>query len=267
MLKAILMRFIRIITHEANNAFFNMAVDEAISEAVRQELSPPTLRLYRWSRPSLSIGHFQKISEVNIDYCGKMDYPVVRRLTGGRAILHDAELTYSFSARTGSPPFSSSLHENYSVISNAILLGLKSCGINADISFERKRSSGQRNPACFKTVSYGEITLNGKKVIGSAQKRYSNGFMQHGSILLDFDVEKLCNVLVHADNSVFSDITSISDHTEGVTFENLGLAIKKGYEDSLGIKLISDSPTKFELQLAKELEKNKYSTKEWNFSR
>ena len=261
------MQFIRIITHEANDAFFNMAVDEAISEAVRQELSPPTLRLYSWSRPSVSIGHFQKISEVNIDYCGKMDYPVVRRLTGGRAILHDAELTYSFSALTGSPPFSTSLHENYSLISNAILLGLKACGIKAGISFERKRNSGQRNPACFKAVSYGEITINGKKVIGSAQKRYSNGFMQHGSILLDFDVNKLCNVLVHGDKNAFGDISSINDHVKGISIDDIGLSIKKGFEDSLGIKLISDSPTKFEFDLARKLEKNKYSTRDWNFSR
>jgi lipoate-protein ligase A len=261
------MQFIRTITHEANDAFFNMAVDEAISEAVRQEISPPTLRLYRWSRPSLSIGHFQKISEVNIDYCDKMNYPVVRRLTGGRAILHDAELTYSFSARTGSPPFSTSLHENYTVISNAILLGLKTCGIKADISFERKKNSGFRNPACFKSVSYGEIKINGKKVIGSAQKRYSNGFMQHGSILLNFDAEKLCNVLGHGDKNAFKDIASISDYTENISFDDLCLSIKKGFEDSMGIKLVSDNPTKFELSLAKELEKNKYSTWDWNFSR
>ncbi|MBL7032285.1 MAG: lipoate--protein ligase family protein [Nitrospira sp.] len=261
------MQFIRIITHKANDAFFNMAVDEAISEAVRQELSPPTLRLYRWSRPSLSIGHFQKISEVNIDYCNKINYPIVRRLTGGRAILHDAELTYSFSALTGSPPFSTSLHENYSVISNAILLGLKTCGIKADISFERKRNSGQRNPACFKAVSYGEITVNGKKIIGSAQRRYSNGFMQHGSILLDFDAEKLCNALVHADKNAFGDISSISDHAEDISFDDLGLSIKKGFEESLEIKLISDNPTKFELSLAKELVENKYSSRDWNFRR
>ena len=244
-----------------------MAVDEAISEAVRQELSPPTLRLYRWSRPSLSIGHFQKISEVNTDYCDKMDYPVVRRLTGGRAILHDNELTYSFSARTDFPPFSPSLHENYSVISNAILLGLMTCGIKADISFERKKNSGPRTPACFKAVSYGEIKINGKKVIGSAQKRYSNGFMQHGSILLEFDADKLSNALMDTDKNAFGDISSISDHADGISIEDLGLSIKNGFEDSLGIKLISDDPTKFELSLAKELEEKRYSTRGWNFSR
>ncbi|GBE03519.1 MAG TPA: lipoate--protein ligase family protein [Nitrospirae bacterium] len=261
------MQFIRIIIHEANDAFFNMAVDEAISEAVRQELSPPTLRLYKWNRPSLSIGHFQKISEVNIDYCDRMDYPVVRRLTGGRAVLHDIELTYSFSARTDSQPFSTNLHENYSVICNAILLGLNTCGIKADISFKRKMNSGQRNPACFKAVSYGEITIDGKKVIGSAQKRYSKGFMQHGSILLDFDAEKLCNALALGDKNAFGDISSISEHAEGISFDNLSLSIKKGFEDSLGIKLISDNPTKFEISLAKELKQVKYSTKDWNFSR
>ena len=261
------MRFIRIITHEANDAFFNMAVDEAISEAVRQELSPPTLRLYRWSRPSLSIGHFQKISDVNTDHCGRMGYPVVRRLTGGRAILHNEELTYSFSALTGSGPFGTSLRENYSVISNAILLGLQTCGIKADISFERKRNPGQRDPACFRAVSYGEITINGKKVIGSAQKRYNNGFMQHGSILLGFNAEELRNVLTHGNENDYSDIASIGDHSKDISFDNLALSIKKGFEDSLKIKLISDTPTKFELELAKQLEKNKYSARDWNFNR
>lgn len=251
------MKFIRIIIHEESDAFYNMALDEAVSEAVRQKLSPPTLRLYRWSAPSISIGHFQKIAEVNTDYCMEMDYPVVRRLTGGRAILHDAELTNSFSALNCGKPFGSSLHENYSVISSALLLGLKKCGIQADISFERKKRSGQRNPACFKSVSYGEITIDGKKVVGSAQKRYREGFMQHGSILLDFDPDKLANVLLHADDSVFRDITSINDHAEGVTFERLGLSIKRGFEDELGIKLISDRPTKFENDLATKLMKNK----------
>ncbi len=244
-----------------------MAMDEAISEAVRQKLSPPTLRLYRWSRPSLSIGYFQKISDVNTDHCQKMDYPVVRRLTGGRAILHDEELTYSFSSSNDSPPFSSSLHEDYSVISMAILTGLKECGIDADISFERKRGSGQKNPACFKSVSYGEITIHGRKIIGSAQKRYRNGFLQHGSILLDFDAKKLSRVLVHADNRAFGDITSINDHAEGITFEVLVPALKKGFENSLKLKLISDSPTKFELDLARKLEKEKYSSKKWTLTR
>lgn len=244
-----------------------MAIDEAISEAVRQKLAPPTLRIYRWSRPSLSIGLFQKISDVNTDYCSRMDYPVVRRLTGGRAILHNAELTYSFSARTGSPPFSNNLHENYSVISNAILLGLNDCGIKADISFKRKRNSGQRNPACFKAVSYGEITINGKKGIGSAQKRYSNGFMQHGSILIDFDANELRNVLEDGNKNDYSDIASLSDHKNNIDFDDLSNSLKKGFEKSLGIKLISDNPTKFELSLAKELEEKKYSTRDWNFSK
>jgi lipoate-protein ligase A len=242
---------------------YSVAVDEAISEAVRQEISPPTLRLYQWSRPSLSIGHFQKISDLDIDYCNKKDYPVVRRLTGGRAILHDAELTYSFSAKTGSRPFSTSLHENYSIISSAILLGLKSCGITAEVSFKRKRNTGQGNAACFKAVSYAEITIDGKKVIGSAQKRYTNGFMQHGSVLLGFNAGELSNVIRHGNECDFSDITSIND----VSADTLSLSLKKGFEEALDIKLISDNPSIFEFDLAKKLEKNKYSTDEWNLSR
>jgi len=172
----------------------NMALDDAISEAVRKKESPPTLRIYRWEKPSVSIGYFQKSSEVNLDYCTEKDYPVVRRPTGGRAILHASELTYSFSSRYESLSFKGRLFEDYSVISRALLLGLKQTGIDAVNSSERKRGSS-KNPACFKAVSFGEVTVKRKKIIGSAQRRYSDGFLQQGSILLDFDAEELQRVL------------------------------------------------------------------------
>jgi lipoate-protein ligase A len=244
-----------------------MALDEAISEAVRQKLSPPTLRLYQWDRPSVTIGYFQKTSEININYCAEKGYPVVRRATGGRAILHDIELTYSFSSSKKNSLFNGSLLENYTVISKALVKGLNLVGINARISFVKKRCGSFRNPACFKSVSYGEVTVDGRKVIGSAQKRYNNGFFQQGSIMLNFKAKELCNVLNGSNEEDFRNIGSISDSGREVTFKDLINPLKEAFEKELNVKLISDGPSKFELNLAKELEGKKYSAREWNFLR
>ena len=261
------MQFIRLITQGPHHAFFNMALDEAISKSVRQKLSPPTLRLYQWDRPSVTIGYFQKISEINTEYCAEQGYPVVRRDTGGRAVLHDAELTYSFSSPAKSSLFNGGLLENYAVISNALIEGLNLIGINAGISFVKKRNSSHRNPACFKSVSYGEVTVDEKKVIGSAQKKYSDGFLQQGSIMLSFKAGELSNVLNGSNEEDLRNIGSISDSGREVTFNELKNRLKESFEKELNVKLISDAPSRFELSLAKELEKKKYSTREWNFLR
>jgi lipoate-protein ligase A len=244
-----------------------MALDEAVSEAVRQKNSPPTLRLYQWDRPSISIGYFQKISEIDTDYCMKNDYPVVRRLTGGRAILHDMELTYSLSSLHDSYPFNGSLLDNYKTISSALLSGLNSVGIEAEMSFVKKRNEGHRDPACFKATSYGEVTVESRKIIGSAQKRYKDGFMQHGSILFSFNSEELGNVLNDYSSENFKGIGSIRDYAPGISLDDLKDSLKKSFENELDIKLIADIPTKHELKLAKEYEQRKYSTADWNCKR
>lgn len=261
------MNFIRLINQGPAPAFFNMALDEAISENVRQKASPPTLRLYHWDRPSLSIGCFQKISDIDDGYCDNKGYPVVRRQTGGRAVLHDSELTYSFSASADSLVFNGSLLENYAVISRALLLALKLKGIDAEASVNGKSRSGHKHPACFRAVSYGEISVGGKKVIGSAQKRYMDGFLQHGSILFSFDPEELCKVLGESNENTFKDIGAINDYDDSLSLDDLRTALKEAFEETLSVKMISDLPTRSELALAKELERTKYSTREWNFSR
>jgi lipoate-protein ligase A len=261
------MNFIRIIMQKENNAFYNMALDEAICEAVRKDLSPPTLRIYKWERPTLSLGFFQKLSDINLDYCKEKGYPVVRRLTGGRAILHDDELTYSFCAKKGSLKFNGELHNDYTVISTALVRGMKLCGVDAEISFLRKRSADQKSPACFKVVSYGEVTVDNKKVIGSAQKRYKDGFLQHGSLLFSFDEEELRNILKGSEEHDFSGIGSIGEFRDEEGYNSLVRSLKKAFEDVLESKLITDEPTGYELDLAREFESGKYSTEEWNARR
>jgi lipoate-protein ligase A len=247
------MNFMRLISQGAEHAYVNMALDEAISEAVRQKLSPPTLRLYCWDRPSLSLGCFQKIADIDMAYCDKKGYPVVRRQTGGRAILHDAELTYSISASSDSPLFGGSLRENYS--------------LKAESSKSRERNINHKNPACFRAVSFGEITMEGKKVIGSAQKRYKDGFLQQGSILLSVDAPELSYVLRLNDEETLQDIGALSDHVPDISFSDLRRTLKEAFEKTFNVKLITDGPTACERNRAKELSRNKYSTPEWNFSR
>ncbi len=241
-----------------------MALDEAISKSVRQKLSPPTLRIYQWAMPSISIGYFQKVSDIDIDYCTKKGYPVIRRPTGGRAILHDSELTYSFSARFDSLLFKGRLLEDYTIISNAMVLGLKLSGIDAQINLSRKKHTGQKSPACFKAVSYGEITVNGQKIIGSAQRRYNNGFLQQGSILMNFDARELGKVLM---GGFSGEIGTIKKYTSALSIVDLKISLKEAFEKIFRIRFISDGLTEFELNLTEKLEAKKYSTKEWNFRR
>lgn len=257
----------RLITDGKNPASFNMALDEVISEAVAKELSPPTLRLYLWDRPSVTIGYFQRISDINTDLCSEKNYPIVRRITGGRAILHDLELTYSVSSLSGSFPFRGSLYENYAIISKALVEGLNMMGIPARMSMVRKREAGHRSPACFRSVSYGEVTLNGKKIIGSAQKRFSGSFLQQGSVMLGFDPERLCSVLAGTTMDDLREIGSTAGCGKKISPNDLLGPIKAAFEKNLRVKLIGDLPRRAELDLAKELAAAKYDSHDWNFSR
>lgn len=255
----------RLIVQGKNSAAFNMALDEAISEAVRKKISPPTIRFYQWDIPSVTIGYFQKISDVNTGYCTEMGYPVIRRITGGRAILHDKELTYSVSSSRDFPPFGDRLFENYTLISTAFTQGLAMLGVNAHMSFLKKRAEvGRRYPACFKAVSYGEVTVEGRKVIGSAQKRYHDGFLQQGSIMIDFSPKELSNVLNGCAEEDCREIGSVSNASGKISLGDLRLSLKEAFENELRVKLVADGPGEFELSLAEELETKKYSIPEWN---
>jgi lipoate-protein ligase A len=165
-----------------------MALDEAIAIAVRQNTSPPTLRTYGWSAKSVSIGYFQRINDINIDYCHNNTIPIVRRPTGGRAIFHGDEITYSFSAKTTSGLFSKGLQDSYKKISTALGLALRKADLSPELKLMRETkhplsaSDGQKNPLCFRSISFGEIAIMGKKVVGSAQKRWPDGLLQQGSI-------------------------------------------------------------------------------------
>jgi lipoate-protein ligase A len=256
----------RIIDDVPHDAFFNMALDEAISVAVRRDLSPPTLRLYQWSVPSVSIGYFQKTADINLAYCNKKAYPVVRRTTGGTAILHDSELTYSFSVRTDIEPFGGGLYQSYMAISNAVAGSLKRFNIDAEISTSRKRI--RRNPSCFRTSSYGEITVQGRKIIGSAQRRHKNCLLQQGSILLGFNAGSSRNIVNNvSDENDCLETGFIWKYSPAVSVPDLKASLKDAFEDVFCRQLACTGISEFELKLAEELMAEKYATEKWNMRR
>ena len=180
----------RIIEDSFCDGSINMLTDYAILLACNEEKSPATLRLYGWKRPTLSIGYSQDISKhIDLESCQKNKIPVVRRFTGGRALLHQHELTYSVIAPIPHNAFPGNLKGSFERISQAILESLKIGGIKADQVSERK--SRKENiefavsPACFSISNRCEITFQGKKLIGSAQRRLRSAFLQHGSVILE----------------------------------------------------------------------------------
>ncbi|MFY9423567.1 MAG: biotin/lipoate A/B protein ligase family protein [Bacillota bacterium] len=258
----------------------NMAIDEAIMNAVREERVPPTVRLYSWHLPTLSIGAFQRIErEVNVERCKELGVDIVRRPTGGRAVLHEAEVTYSFIVREDHPLIPPGVRESYQVAASAIVEGLVDMGVPAEIY---SREDGQRDrharpgtghaPACFDSPSWYEITVNGKKLVGSAQRRENGVLLQHGSILLDFDVEKLMSVLkFSSEERKAASQRSLVDNTETVSrvlgrqvgFDETAAALVVGFSRRLNQQLVPEDLTEFEISLAQQLAKEKYSSSEW----
>ncbi|MEK9136365.1 MAG: lipoate--protein ligase family protein, partial [Bacteroidota bacterium] len=166
---------------------FNMSFDEMLAQRLVSGLGAPTLRLYRWKPWAISLGHNQNLSDINIDRCRRDGIDVVRRPTGGRAILHAEELTYSVTM----PVDRRGILQVYNEISTALVEGLRQFGV--DVSLQRSQLNfveTYKSPSsipCFSSSARYEIEWKGKKLVGSAQRRYTgNGgevVLQHGSIL------------------------------------------------------------------------------------
>ncbi|MBZ0284100.1 MAG: lipoate--protein ligase family protein [Anaerolineae bacterium] len=194
------MRQWRLIYDSPTVGALNMAVDEAILEDVSAGTQPPTLRLYAWNPPCLSLGYGQRVADVDFERIAALGWDVVRRPTGGRAILHTDELTYSLSLPADDPIAAGSIVESYRRISAALIKGLESLGVQpqADKRAERGEAGG---PVCFETPSHYEITVNGRKLIGSAQMRRKAGVLQHGSLPLLGDLGRICDGLIYPDQA------------------------------------------------------------------
>lgn len=255
------------------SAFYNMALDEAVAVAVRADNARPTLRFYEWNVPSVSLGCFQKIGDIDTEYCRQCNIPFVRRPTGGRAILHGDEITYSFSVKTNDGLFSGGLFDSYKKISAAFEKAFLKIGLGPELKLLKDNrhtvtENMRKSPLCFQSLSYGEISVMSGKIIGSAQKRWPDGLLQQGSIPFSPDREKTVRVF-GIEPSLESDNKSngLKDIMPNIKPGDLKNAIKVSFEEVFDIHLISASPYDKEIVLARKLEAEKYLTHEWNFRR
>lgn len=264
----------RLIVSESNNGAWNMALDEALLKTAAAKSSPPTLRLFNWNPPALSLGFAQPHTDVDFGNLEAKCWTLVRRPTGGRAILHIDELTYSVTAPLDDPILTGSLLKSYRTISYALLQALARLGVDAvgDKEYPNGNGKSAPNPVCFETPSNYEITAGGKKLIGSAQARKYGGLLQHGSLPLCGDLTRITQVLKYEnEENRLSEANQLLDHA--VTLEMvLGSAIPwnvaahafvEGFSSTFNLDFEPLSPTESELEMAEELMLTKYNSSLW----
>ncbi len=257
----------RLVDSGCCSASQNMALDEAIATAVRRRYSPPTLRLYGWSTPAVSLGCFQKADDVDRAYCADRNIAVIRRPTGGRAVLHGNDLTYSFSVRTDAPPFSRGLMESYRIISSALARAFRKIGVCVAAKDRRERGRVLvKSPLCFHASSYGEILSQNRKIAGSAQKRWKDGLLQQGSIPYASDHERAQHIFgVRFASQAEWRMTTVRTIMPSLDDATLRHAIAEAFEETFCISLLASHPTEEEALLAAEFEQQKYLQDSWNF--
>jgi len=249
----------RLLLTGENTAFVNMAVDKAILVAHSEGKVPPTVRFYRWMPPAISIGYFQSIlEEIDIDACKRLGVDYVRRITGGGAVFHENELTYSIVIAESHPNVPKNILSSYGRICNALIRGLQRLGIHATYA------------------PINDIVVDGKKISGNAQTRKMNTVLQHGTILLDVDVETMFSIL-KVPNEKIKDkmITDVKQRVTSIhrvlgthaEFDEVAAAMKQGFEEEFHVTLVKGSLTSEEKRLAKKFEKECFSATSWNHRR
>ena len=244
---------------------WNMAADEAILEHVGRGESNPTLRLYAWQPACLSLGRAQPFSDVDITSLKQNGWEVVRRATGGRAILHTDELTYSVIAPKDDPIMVGGVLESYNRISQALLTAVQSLNLSVEVKEGKEDNGTKPIPVCFEVPSTYEITAAGKKLIGSAQARKKDGVLQHGSLPLTGDLTRICQALVFENESARENAakrlleratTVESALGREISWETAAQAFVHAFEAQLGLMFergeLSESESKRTEELVRE---------------
>ena len=243
-----------------------MAVDEAILRALAAGRAPPTLRFYAWEPACLSLGRAQKATDIDLEALQVAGCGLVRRPTGGKAILHVDELTYSAIAPDTDPRVAGSIVESYRRLSAGLVRGLELLGVT-DLSADRRWSSRRlAGPVCFEVPSDYEITCGGCKLMGSAQMRSRGVVLQHGALPLHGDVARICRFLVSRPDSarVRARATTVEQAlSHPVAWDEAADALATGLAEVLNLYLEPGALTEEELAWAEELRAEKYATREW----
>lgn len=251
---------------------WNMAIDEAILEHAGRGDVLPTLRLYAWDPPCLSLGHAQPFADVDTARLESHGWEVVRRVTGGRAILHTNELTYSVTGPVDEPNLAGNVLESYNRLAGALLAAVQELSLPVEMKEGKAETNGEPNPVCFEVPSTYEITVGGKKLIGSAQARRKDGVLQHGSLPLTGDLTRICQALIFPDEStrkqamqrLLERATTVESVLgREVAWGTVAQVFIRAFEAQLGIRLEEEKLSASELARAEELAKKKYAQSSW----
>jgi len=263
----------------------NMAIDEAILIAYGEGGGVPTIRFYGWNPPTLSIGCFQKAErEIDFDRLRERGIGFVRRPTGGRAVLHDRELTYSLVVSEGDVP--RSVTESYRELSIWLLEGFRRLGLEADMAARTDgigragRAPAFATAACFDSPSWYELVVDGRKIAGSAQMRSRGAVLQHGSVPLELDADKLFGVLRYP-NEQERALAAAAFARKAASVNELLVArgrppidvaeaeqvFTEAFAAAMGAVLVPGELTEEERKLADVLVREKYGADEWNLRR
>lgn len=250
-----------IVEREPRMGSWNMALDEAIMDAVGAGESPPTLRFYQWAPPCLSLGKRQPLSGVALDRCARDGVDVVRRATGGWAILHTDELTYSIATTPDDPRAEGAILDAYRKLSKGLIAGLHLLEVPAMMNPVDPLGTHNVSAACFEVPSAYEIVAGDMKLIGSAQTRPGGRVLQHGSVPLHGDIARVVEYLWFQTED---DRASLAAHLrdrattlsavlgKDVAFDDVASAMVRGFSAALYVTLVPGEPTEAELAAAQE---------------
>ncbi len=262
----------RLIVDRAAPGAHNMAADEAITQAIAAGLVPPTLRFYAWTPPCVSLGRNQAAAGIDHARCAALGYDVVRRPTGGRAILHTDEMTYSIVASPQHPLMQGYVLDSYLRISHGLVAGLRRLGIDAEEAPGSNRAGPDVSAACFEVPSAYEIVAAGRKVLGSAQARRSTSVLQHGSLPLVGDLTRVVDCLTFEDEAEREALrASLQGHAATVeellgrvvTYDEAVEALAAGMAEALEIELVPGELTEQERDWTQQLMAEKYQHDSW----
>jgi len=238
---------------------WNMALDEAIMDAAAEGAAPPTLRFYAWEPPCLSLGKRQPLDGIDLARCRADGIDVVRRATGGFAILHTDELTYSIATRPDDPRADGAILDAYRKLSQGLMAGLRLLGATPEMNPVVPGGVHNASAACFEMPSAYEIVMGGQKLIGSAQVRPAGRILQHGSLPLTGDIARLVPYLAYADEAERAALaghlraraTTISDALgRAVSIEEAAEAMARGFATALNLTFEPGEPTAAEMRAA-----------------
>jgi len=257
----------RLLVTEPTDGATNMAIDETLWLGRRAGASPPTVRFFAWEPPTVSLGYGQPLDQhVDVTACRRLGVGVVRRLTGGSAIYHDGperELTYSVVAAADDIGGGArDLLYSYEWIGRALAAGLRALG--APVEMVGAARGDAPTPAfCFARTGSCEIELGGRKLVGSAQRRYGSTFVQHGSILLGVDAACLAAIFPTTDDPLATLATLEAALGHRPKFDDVAAALAAAFEREHGIDLRPDGLSSGETEAVERLARDKYATHAW----